>query len=99
MRWLVGEAPTTLTAGEQWHGGNGLTLAPVTGSRADGDDLAAELVAEHIAGRHGAVRLEVGSADAAGLHAQHELARAGRWIGDVGDVEVVLLVDDGGAHQ
>ena len=68
------------------------------GVGAGGDDLTAELVTHHQARRHRRLELQVGTADATGRHLQHELAGSGRRIGDVGHLELVVLVQHGSTH-
>ena len=99
VRGFAGEARQAVTAADERERGDVPTDAPRRiGVGTGGDDLAAELVAHHQAGRHRRAQLEVGAADPAGRHLQHELAGSRRRIGDVGDLELVVVVQHGGTH-
>ena len=99
VRGFAGEARQAVTAADERERGHVPTDAPRRiGVGAGGDDLAAELVAHHQAGRHRGAQLEVGAADAAGRHLEHELAGSRRRIGDVGDLELVVVVQHGSTH-
>ena len=71
---------------------------PGIGVRTGRHDLAAELVAHHHARRHRRPHLQVRAADAAGGHLEHQFARSRRGIGDVPDLELVVLVQHGSTH-
>ncbi len=99
VRGFAGEARQAVTAADERERGDVPTDAPRgIGVGAGGDDLAAELVAHHQPGRHRRAQLEVGAADAAGGHLQHEFAGSRRRIGDVDDLELVVVVQHGSTH-
>ena len=100
VRGLVGQAPATRSARGQRQGCGLLSLPPLLATvGSDGDDLSAELVTQHHTGQQHRVHLQVRTANAAGVHAQHEFVGPGRRIGDVGNLESVAFGQDGGAHQ
>src|SRR6185437_2593554 len=99
VRGLAGEARQATTAADERERGDVAPLAEGrVGVGADGDDLAAELVPHHQSRRHRGPELQVGAADAAGRHLQHELTRAGRRIRDLGHLELVVVVQHGCTH-
>ena len=99
VRGLAGEARQAATAADERECGDVASLAEGRiGVGAAGDDLAAELVPHHQSRRHRGPQLQVGAADAAGRHLQHELTRAGRRIGDLGHLELVVVVQHGCTH-
>jgi hypothetical protein len=72
---------------------------PVTGEvAADGNDLTAELMAHDCAAGQAVHRFEIAAADAAGGHLEHQIARSWRGIGQLDNVEALLIGDDGGFH-
>ena len=99
VRGLAGETREASTASDDRERGHVAAHPPRgvgvgTGRR----DHTAELVAHHQAGGHRRAHLEVGAADAAGGHLEHQFAGAGCGVGDVPDLELVVLVQRGSTH-
>ena len=96
---FAGETGQAVAAAEDRECGHVPTRAPHRiGVGARGDDHAAELVAHHEADGHRVAQLEVGAADPAGRDLEHELAGSRRRIGDVGDHELVVVVQHDSTH-
>ena len=96
---FTGDAGQAAPAAEDRECGDVSTRAPRRiGVGTRGDDHAAELVPHHETGGHRGAQLEVGAADAAGGDLEHELAGPRRRIGDVGDHELVVVVQHGSTH-
>ena len=75
MGGFTGKAGQAVAAADDRECGHVSTHAPRRiGVAARGDDHAAELVAHHEAGGHRGAQLEVGAADPARRHREHELA-------------------------
>ena len=100
VRGLTRHARQALAAAEQRQRGDVLALTPLAVRiGADRDHFTAELVAHHQPRGHHRPELEIGAADAAGGDPQHELAASGRGVGDLGNLEIVGVGEDGSAHE